>query len=503
MDPWSPISRRRFLRLVGAGAAAAALSTLPIAPAAAAVGGRRGRGESVVVLGGGLAGLCAAWELRQKGYRIEAILEAQGRTGGRVRTVRQGFRHGQYAELGATRIASSHYYTLGYAEQFGLPLIEFSDGDGLYYLKGTPPFVHTDGTAWPSSVLPGLVGADATLGADSIVWKYDQGDVISDPGSPGYLGDPRTALWPLDNANAVGLIPTSYHDNWLANGGSEDGLLVNRAINGSEIYSDGALYWLGADIVDATWSRTFAIRGGNDQLPAAFTRDLGDVVRYHSVVTGIEHDVAGVSVTFHRGATQSTIRADHAVCALPFSVLRDIPVTPAWDGDKGAAITGTRYMPVSRNFMQVRSRFWTAQGIGGLKVARTDTGVDRLWHNTDIQDGPTGILNAYMQNQTGLDYAAAGGSFAERTEYVLDIVSEFFPEIRSEYMGGIEKIWQADPFVKGAWGWFAAGEEDLLPAAKAPVGRVHFCGEHTSVWSGWMQGAFESANRVVNEITGG
>lgn len=40
-----------------------------------------------------------------------------------------------------------------------------------------------------------------------------------------------------------------------------------------------------------------------------------------------------------------------------------------------------------------------------------------------------------------------------------------------------------------------------VPGRQRPEGRVHFCGEHTSAWSGWMQGAFESANRVVNEIT--
>ena len=91
-------------------------------------------GKRVVVLGGGLAGLCAAYELRNKGYKVVAVLEAQQRTGGRVQTVRDGFVNGQYAELGATWIASSPIRTLGYASQFGLPLV--TSGDGLYQLKG-------------------------------------------------------------------------------------------------------------------------------------------------------------------------------------------------------------------------------------------------------------------------------------------------------------------------------------------------------------------------------
>ena len=79
--------------------------------------------------------------------------------------------------------------------------------------------------------------------------------------------------------------------------------------------------------------------------------------------------------------------------------------------------------------------------------------------------------------------------------------SGFFPEINQQVIGGVEKIWQNDPWVKGGWGYFAPGEQDMFPVAKRPVGRLHFCGEHTSSWSGWMQGAFESANRVVAEMT--
>jgi monoamine oxidase len=36
--------------------------------------------------------------------------------------------------------------------------------------------------------------------------------------------------------------------------------------------------------------------------------------------------------------------------------------------------------------------------------------------------------------------------------------------------------------------------------AKRAEGRVHFAGEHTSVWAGWMQGAIESGKRAAQEI---
>jgi hypothetical protein len=203
------------------------------------------------------------------------------------------------------RIADSHAFTLGYMEQFGLEKVQFSSGDGLYYLKGMPPFVHIDGDPWPADVLPGLTGEDATLGADAISLKYDHFSEINDPGSPEFLGDPNALDWPT--GYAATLIPLSYLEYQRRNGASDDAFLINRAINGSELYSDGALYWIAADVVDATWDKTFAIKGGNYQLPRAFTATLGDVVEYRCVATAIHQSAR--SVTSARSRSSTTFRA--------------------------------------------------------------------------------------------------------------------------------------------------------------------------------------------------
>src|SRR4051812_16967995 len=115
------LRRRTFLKLLSLASAGVATGcSLASAPDAASresevkpgdVPTRSGNGKDVVVIGGGLAGLCSAYELRKKGYNIVAILEAQARTGGRVLTLRDGLANGQYAEAGATRIADTHNYT--------------------------------------------------------------------------------------------------------------------------------------------------------------------------------------------------------------------------------------------------------------------------------------------------------------------------------------------------------------------------------------------------------
>ncbi len=445
--------------------------------------------KDVVVIGGGLGGLCSAHELRKRGYNVVAILEAQARTGGRVLTLREGFKNNQYAEAGATRIADTHNFTLGYAKEFNLPLVEFSSSEpALYYLNGQR-FVRKDGDEWLPNALPLLTPEQRKLGADALALSFKKLDE---------LGDPLAADWPTGKAldyNNMGI------EQYLRlNGASDDVITIDRANNGWELPMDGALYWLAADIVDSKWDKTFAIEGGNDRLPKAFTDELSWLVRYNAPVSAIAQDDAGVTVTFVENGVSKTITADLCVCSIPFSVLRKVSLERAgFSAEKMQVINNLSMMPVSRAYLQTKSRFWKQEGIGGLKIARTDTEVERLWDLSQIQPGDSGMLLGYMQGEHGVAFAQQPA--ANRLKYVLDIVGEYFPQISSELEASAYKIWQDDPWAGGAWGYYKAGEmATMFPASKKSQGRVYFCGEHTSVWSGWMQGALESANRVVKEI---
>src|SRR5260221_13236048 len=88
---------------------------------------RPGPRKRVVVLGAGVAGLVAAYELKQQGHDV-VVLEAQNRVGGRVLTCRE-VAPGLYAEFGAMRIPRSHDLTLKYCGKFGLPMRPFVMGN--------------------------------------------------------------------------------------------------------------------------------------------------------------------------------------------------------------------------------------------------------------------------------------------------------------------------------------------------------------------------------------
>ncbi len=124
---------------------------------------RPGPGKRIIVIGAGMAGLVAAFELARQGHD-PLVLEAQNRVGGRVYTLRD-FAPGLYAEAGAMRIPRVHDLTLGYCRLFGLRLRPFMMGNpaGIVHIGGRRM------TAAEAAADPDLLGfevADHERGTD-------------------------------------------------------------------------------------------------------------------------------------------------------------------------------------------------------------------------------------------------------------------------------------------------------------------------------------------------
>jgi len=101
---------------------------------------RRGVTKKVVIIGAGLAGLSAGYELTQAGHDV-TILEARNRPGGRVLTLREPFADGLYAEAGAMNVFDNHSWTLKYIRLFGL-ILDRSTSPNLasihFHISGRP-----------------------------------------------------------------------------------------------------------------------------------------------------------------------------------------------------------------------------------------------------------------------------------------------------------------------------------------------------------------------------
>src|SRR5215204_7008808 len=127
--------RRDFLKQTAV--ATAVLSTSSVYAVGQSGFDRRGAPKKIIIIGAGLAGLSAAYELSEAGHDV-TVLEARTRAGGRVLTLRDPFAEGLYAEAGASRIPNHHHFTLKYVELFGLTLNPFKPPNlpSVYYTRG-------------------------------------------------------------------------------------------------------------------------------------------------------------------------------------------------------------------------------------------------------------------------------------------------------------------------------------------------------------------------------
>lgn len=115
----SDVTRRKFLRQSVLAAAGISLVRPTMIGSAATI--LSGPSKKILIIGAGMAGLSAGYELSQLGHDI-TILEARMRPGGRVHTLREPFSDGLYAEAGAARIPDDHDLTLKYIKLLDVPL---------------------------------------------------------------------------------------------------------------------------------------------------------------------------------------------------------------------------------------------------------------------------------------------------------------------------------------------------------------------------------------------
>lgn len=452
---------------------------------------RKGQAKKVIIIGAGLAGLSAAYELTRAGHEI-TVLEAQARAGGRVFTLRAPFSDGLYAEAGAMYIPDTHDLTLHYVKEFNLSLDPRMAPNLSYvnYVRGKRFVLSQDARIEP---LFKLTPEEQKLGTGGLWQKYLPESVYPE------LGNPADPNWSVEAVKKYDRI--SYSDFLHSRGASEEAVSL-MTFGWGDIWGEGlasvSVLTVLRDSLHYRNSREeYKIRGGNDLLPKAFATRLADKIRYGSPVVKIEHNPRSVRVTFLQAGAPQSIEADHLICAIPFSVLRRVEVSPRFSPEKQKAIDELPYFSAARVSLQSRKRFWVAEGLSGF--GRTDLPIANLFDMTANQPGQRGVLQTYLGGARARQLAAMKES--ERVSFVLEQVEKVFPGMRENFEAGISKCWDEDEWARGASSWYKPGQMgELWPHIARPEGRVHFAGDHTSAWIRWMQGALHSGNRVAREV---
>ena len=262
---------------------------------------RRGAPKRVVVVGAGLAGLAAAYELAQAGHDV-TVLEARGRAGGRVETMREQFSDGLYAEAGAMNVYDTHDWTMKYVKLFGLTLdaSQPSTLASVIYLRGQR-LVSKQGQAveYPLD----LTAEEKKMGRRGMWEKYVM-SVAKDVGDYDAPGWPGASLLKYDRMTFT---------EYLRAQGASPAAAELLGLGALGAFGDGAstvsaLVMLREVAHRSRLKQNFYIRGGTDLLPRAFASKLSDRIRYGAPVVGIEQDSRGVRVAFMHGGMHAGSR---------------------------------------------------------------------------------------------------------------------------------------------------------------------------------------------------
>jgi monoamine oxidase len=214
-------------------------------------------------------------------------------------------------------------------------------------------------------------------------------------------------------------------------------------------------------------------------------------------VVKIAHDTKGVRLTFLENGLQQTISGERLVIAAPFTCVRKMEITPALSTEKMKAIATLGYGQILKASLQFRERFWLKQS-GELRKSLQGL-IGSVYEATGGQPGPRGLLTAYIPDKSGMEIASLSGD--QRLDKVLAKVGEIHPEASRYCEGGYVKWWQEDAWAGGTYAYFRPGEiTTVRPIIAKPEGRIHFAGEHTAGWQGYMNGAVESGHRVAREV---
>jgi monoamine oxidase len=458
---------------------------------------------SVVILGAGMAGLSAAYELGKAGYAC-TVLEARDRVGGRTWTIRRGarleltdgseqicdFDPAMYWNAGPARLPSHHQAVLGYCRELGVALeVEVNASRGALLLNpaanGGKPIEMRQAVNDSRGVISELLGKAIDRGAlDGELTAHDKerllaflrqyGDLAPDRV---YRGSTRAGYASLPGAgDEIGMRRNPVPLDMLLDADMWSGMLFEEAFD-----------------FQATM---FQPVGGMDRIPMAFARKLGAAVRLSSEVTAIRRNGQGVTVAYldKRTGRHSSISGTYCLVTIPLKVLKRIDAD--FSNAHRTAIGAIDYGDAVKIAWQAR-RFWEIDEhiYGGISFVKGPTTL--VWYPSDRMHSAKGILlGAYATRGDAETMAAL--PLAGQVEMSHAAVEALHPGRAHELEKPMAITWSKVPHSLGIGARYASERDDNYATLSEPDGPIYFAGEHLSHIGLWQESAIISARRAIN-----
>ncbi|HKE94510.1 MAG TPA: FAD-dependent oxidoreductase [Povalibacter sp.] len=507
------VSRRDFLHMVGAAGgstavyrAATGLGLLPLAahavrPNIAAVGTKS---PKVLILGAGISGLTAAYELNRKGYSVQ-VLEASHRAGGRNMTLRAGDRIDEtgyqqtcrfdpdpdlYFNAGPARIPGHHQALLNYCKELEVELEPFINDnrnawvqdDAMFdgkpirareYMTDTRGFV---AELMAKSMQPAEMQAPMTPRDWEQLREYVRqfGELNKDFR---YVGSSRAGLAMHDYTNPEQLkVPLSP----------------------TELMKSRFMFLMSFGETDDQAAMMMEPVGGMDRVVAGFLRKVGHLVQLQSQVQAIRVKSQGVDVTYRHDGKLVTASADYVLNCIPMHLLAGIEHN--FPTEYAAGFTAIPRGKLFKIGFQMKERFWEKEGIyGGISWTMQD--IQQIWypaHGINRRKGV--VLGAYTFDP------GAGERFArlapeDRLACAIRQAEKIHPDYGSYVENGVSIAWhQMNHMLGCAAQWDEPLFNQWFKRLQAPVGNHYLIGDQVSYHPGWQEGAMASAHHAIADI---
>jgi monoamine oxidase len=516
------MSRRSLLTLIGVTAGSAVMYEAMTAMAFAGESTYTGpieltgdpKGASVIILGAGMAGMSAAYELRKAGYKVQ-ILEYNDRPGGRNWSLYGGdtytelggatqkveFDKGLYINPGPWRLPYHHRAMLHYCQLLGVALEPFVQVNYAAYVHGSNAFggkpqryraVQADFSGYTAELLAKSVNQNRL---DEAVTKEDREVLLAAMRQWGALDK---------NYEYKKGLTSSDRRGWDKDpGGGLDSVPVpSEPLPMRDLFNSGLWGSIGAGHGYEFQNMIFQPVGGMGMIGKAFGRELADVIRYDCKVTDIRQDGAGVTVAYTNsktGGSAQTVHADWCVCTIPASVLSQIPMNVG--APMREAIDALYYDAAIKIGLQFKRRFWEQDDwiYGGMTYTDQPNSIIGYPSSGYMSGGKGVLLGAYTFGKAAFEYAAM--SPQDRIARTVEYGANIHPQYRDEFENGVAVAWHRVPWTLGCAGhWTEELRAQHYDNLCAIDGRIVLAGEHASRIPAWQEGAVLSALDAIKRL---
>ncbi len=479
-------SRRSFLQTSALAAAAAATPSI-IQSCTKAPSIRIDRTVRVAVVGAGLAGLHAAWLLKRANVDV-AVFEASKRTGGRCLTANNLLIDGAWTELGGEFIDSGHGDMLTLANELGVDLI---DTDSMRYHDNDTFYLH--GRAYTmDDIVEAVEPFLAQIAADAEKLPPSLADLRT---SPARSLDLLSLESYFAGLGIEGWLRSLLEIAFVTENGLELGeqSALNLITMVSTDTSDGEFKPFGAS------DERFVVRGGVQRITNALAASVQTTTHTNHVLTDVSHDGERFVLAFQRGIDPVHVAADYVVLALPFTMLRNVTINIELPELKRRVINELRYGTNGKLLVGFNDAFWLKNERSGTIL--TDLPLQLVWENSHMQDVKGAGLTMFYGGS--MSRIISGMSNKEAGAMMMQHINTVWPFSVGIQPTRVERIhWPSQPYIKASYSAYGPGQwTEFYGVEGAPVGNLHFAGEHCSLQhKGYMNGAAETGRLAAERI---